>query len=220
MILAIIQARYDSKRLPGKVLMDLGGKTVLQRVVDAVRECKSVDAVTVATTYQGGGGAIGGHCDTIGVSCYMHDQPLMANGRNDVLGRFVACSVLYRDVSHVLRVCGDSPLLDSQAADALIAAAIESKADYVGYQIDGQPAVTLPTGYFAEVATFDALLKAHKLLDANDPRREHVTACLYEEGGGYSCHWLKPPKWYAKEPLKLAAIDTAEDLERVREAIG
>lgn len=221
MILAIIQARYNSTRLPGKVLMDLGGKPLLRHVIDAVSQCKSVQKIVVATG--GGNGAIAAASDTWGVPCWQDwDHP-----EADALGRFLRVAKHYHWATHVLRVCGDSPLFDHQAADALCAAAVESGADYTGYQIDGQPAVLRPTGYFGEVVKVDALERADRLLKCDDPRREHVTACMYEEGlvspdgrrDLFSCHWMKVPKWYAKEPLKLAAVDTAEDLERVREAM-
>jgi spore coat polysaccharide biosynthesis protein SpsF len=213
-ILAIIQAREASSRLPGKVLMDLNGKPVLLHVIDAVRSCKSVNAIVVATG--AGNGAIASSCHDWGVACYQDwDEP-----ESDVLGRFARVVYTFGNVEHVLRVCGDSPLFDSQAADELIAAAVEMKCDYAGYQIGGQPAVIKPTGYFGEVITSDAIKRADKLLAKNDRRREHVTACMYEEGSQFLCHWMKTPTWYAKETLKLAAVDTAEDLKRVKEAVG
>lgn len=221
MILAIIQAREASTRLPGKVLIDLRGKPILRHAVDAAEAVKSITAVTVATGH--GNGGIAAACHTWGVPCYQDwDHP-----EADVLGRFVRVVKHYPWATHVLRVCADSPLFDSQAADALCAASVKLGADYTGYQIDGQPACLKPNGYFGEVVRVDALQRADALLPRDDPRREHVTACMYEEGvvtvdgrhNLFSCHWLKVPKWYAKEPLKLAAVDTMEDLERVREAM-
>lgn len=219
MILAIIQARLDSTRLPGKVLMDLWGKPILKHVIDAARLIKSVDLVMVATCYNGGGPVIAARCEEWEVPCYLHDQPPMSNGRNDVLGRFVAACNRYKSVKYVVRICGDSPLLDSQSADALCVEAVRSKADYCGYRIGDKPAATVPTGYFAEVVSRAALEVAHRNLSCDDARREHVTACMYEPGSGFTCRWLKLPKWYSKEPLRLAAVDTMEDFVRVQEAL-
>lgn len=224
MNLAIIQARMNSTRLPGKVLMDLGGKPLLRHVVDAVRQVKGIDGVIVATGP--GNGAIAAACDTWGVECWQD----WGGKESDVLGRFARVIASMTPAPYyVLRVCGDSPLFDPQSADALLAAAVENPAaEYIGYQIEGGPAVLKPTGYFGEVVLADALYRADKMLARDDPRREHVTTCFYEEGqvttdgrtNLWSCHWLKPPAWYKRETLKLAAVDTAEDLERVRGAMG
>lgn len=228
MILAIIQARLDSKRLPQKALMPMNGKPLLKHVVDRVMAVKSIDSLIVATV-QGGNGLLAAKCDDWGVPCFQYD------GRtDDVLGRFVACSSTFRwqnlitgeldPVEHVLRVCGDNPLFDFQAADQLIAEAVIHKADYTGYQIRGKPAITIPNGYFGEVVTTAALKRANEELPADATEREHVTACMYAADQSrfsrpFTCHWVDAPPWYHKEKLKNAAVDTREDFERVREVV-
>ena len=229
MILAIIQARLNSKRLPQKVLMNMAGKPLLGHVIDRVSEIKSVDALLVATSH-GGNGPLAAKLDDWGVPCYQWDGP-----ENDVLGRFVAAAKSVRKVNeqtgeldpveYVLRVCGDNPLFDPLAADQLIFAAWQSKADYTGYKLKGGvPAITKPNGYFGEVVKMSALKDANEWLPLDSPEREHVTACMYSDNQSrfpkpFTTHWLNVPTWYHKEKLKNAAVDTREDFERVREVV-
>lgn len=224
MILAIIQSRLNSKRLPQKALMNMAGKPLVRHVIDRVLAVKSIDRLIVATSH-GGNGALAAKLDDWGISCYQWPGP-----EDNVLGRFIAAADSIRfcrdgelePVEYVLRVCGDNPLFDSQAADELIFHAVTSKADYTGYRFkDGTPAITRPNGYFGEVVKMAALRRADEWLPENSPEREHVTACMYS-GDQNRFHrpftqcWLDVPQWYHKEKLKNAAVDTRSDFERVR----
>ena len=210
MIYAIIQARLNSHRFPGKVLAELNGTTVLGCVVDRVRQIQAVDHIVVAT-HRNGSEAIAGHCEALGVECFIHD-----GAENDVLGRFVA----YLDAAHaadsdmVVRVCADSPLLDPAMAETLIANAIDTGADYMGYQIDGHAAVLEPTGLVCEVVTAAALRHADRSLTDDEPMREHVTQIMYRKPVHFRCSWLPMPAWYAGQRW---AVDRPEDIERIME---
>jgi spore coat polysaccharide biosynthesis protein SpsF len=210
MIYAIIQARLNSSRFPGKVLAELAGQTVLAHVVNRVRQIRGVDHIVVAT-HRNGGEAIAGHCEALGVECFIHD-----GAESDVLGRFVAylgqCKAADGDL--VVRVCADSPLLDPGLGDELIAAAVKVGADYTGYQIDGHGAVAEPTGMVCEVVKVGALRHAEESLTADDPMREHVTQVMYRCPKEFRCYWLPMPEWYTGEHW---AVDRPEDLERIEE---
>jgi len=213
MIYAIIQARLNSSRFPGKVLADLHGKTVLAHVVDRVRQIRGIDHIVVAT-HRSGGDAIAGHCEALGVECFIHDGP-----ENDVLGRFVAYldAAKAADDDLVVRVCADSPLLDPMLADELIAAAVESGADYTGYQLSAFmpiPAVLEPTGILCEVVTAGALRGADIVLPADHPMREHVTQVMYQDATHFRKRWLPMPAWYAGQRW---TVDRPEDLARIEE---
>lgn len=209
MNLGIIQARLNSTRLPGKALLPLAGKPMLLHVVERVRRIRGLDAVVVATTQDDA--AIAAACDTWGVDCYQWPGPV-----NDVLGRFVATGKRYHDVEYVLRVCGDSPMLDVIAAEELLAHTVERQSDYASYRIGGVASPQLPNGYFAEVVRYDALVRLDRSLAASDPRREHVTLALYD---WTTCrHRTIPdgPAWWATDPMPLAAVDTPDDYQRVK----
>jgi len=209
--------------------MNMAGKPMIRHVIDRVREIRSVDALVVAIP-QAGNGPLAAKLNDWGVSCFPWSGPC-----DDVLGRFVAAAESIRwinpntreldPVEYVVRVCGDSPLIDSQSTDELVVAAVLSKADYTGYRFkDGAPAISRPTGYFTEVVKMSALKRANDELPRNAKEREHVTACMYAEDQSrfrppFSVRWLDVPTWYAKEKLKNAAVDTREDFERVKAVV-
>jgi spore coat polysaccharide biosynthesis protein SpsF len=218
--LALIQARMNSRRLPGKVLMDLYGKPVLKHVIDRVRQAKRVDEIIVCVPMVDWGchTPLFGYCQEWTVRCFGHCS------ENNVLGRFAFCAQHVRGL--VVRVCGDSPLVVPAAIDRLVEVAGATGADYVAYELNGQPAIAEPTGYFAEVVKASALHRLNRDLDPDDPRREHVTPGMYHQQldsrqwavGSFDCRWLPVPDWYWNDDCpKHTAIDTADDLVRVAE---
>src|SRR5258708_5434883 len=104
MIVAIIQARMSSTRLPKKVLLPLGDTTVLGWVVRRVREAKNISDVIVATSDQPDDDAIAKHCDELGVKVFRGDL-------KDVLDRYYQAAKQHRAQS-ICRVTGDCPLID------------------------------------------------------------------------------------------------------------
>jgi spore coat polysaccharide biosynthesis protein SpsF len=213
MITAIIQARMNSRRLPGKMLMELGGKCILQRVIEQAMACQVADVI-VATTNLAADYSIVQMCEAWRVNVFAWDGP-----EEDVLGRMIWAAHAAGSPSHILRVCGDSPLLDVAAANALIEYAEETHTDYVGYKIGKRPAITIPNGYFGEVVSLAALESADREMADDNEDRQHVTAFLYKNPDEFGCAWLPVPAWYRAAKLKNAAIDTADDLERVREEL-
>jgi spore coat polysaccharide biosynthesis protein SpsF (cytidylyltransferase family) len=199
------------------MLADLCGKPVLAHVVERVQSV--CEDVVVAVPH--------------GEARYFHKHewpeewaertPMMweAPGEietEDVLGRFVACiDDVMPTATYVIRVCGDNPLLDTGCLRTLVAACEEQGPDYVAYRFrDGCPAITRPTGYFAEAVWVTALRAINRQYEQNHRWREHVTAGLYEEEG-HTVDWIPVPLWYYERMTpKFTAIDTPEDLERVR----
>jgi spore coat polysaccharide biosynthesis protein SpsF len=163
--LGIIQARIGSTRLPGKVLRQLGGRTVLGRVVHAVRSSGVVDDLVVATTTEAVDDAVEAECAAIGVTCYRGSV-------DDVLGRFLDV-VETHESDTVLRFTADSPLLDPQliamAARVFAAAGV----DYLSTSL----AHTLPRGLDVEVVRTPVLKAIDGL--ATDHHRIHVTSYIY-----------------------------------------
>lgn len=216
--LAIIQARMTSTRFPGKVLADLCGKPVLQHVFERVLCARRVDkgVIAIPGLYSQIASAIESCEYRIGV----HGGP-----ESDVLRRFAEVAQ-EEDAEIIVRVCGDNPLIRPECIDALIEAIQEDPSDYAGYRMrDRTPAILTPTGYFAEVFTRDALLRAHRQVrpfgeDPNeDIHREHVTSVMYSWSYGYNLKWLELPEWYTEDTPNVS-IDTPEDLERVAEIIS
>ena len=163
--LGIIQARMDSSRLPRKVLLKLGGRSVLERVVRAAQASGVLDDLVVATTTEAADDAIVAECAAIGVAC--HRGPV-----DDVLARFLG--VLDQHESDiVLRFTADNPLIDP----AIIARAhrvfVAAGADYLSTSL----AHTLPRGLDVEMVRTPVLRQIDKL--ATEHHRVHVTSYIY-----------------------------------------
>lgn len=162
MILALLQARLSSRRLPGKALLDLCGKPLLEWQIARVRRAKTIDQLVVVTSKDQSDDALVEFCAKIGVDCYR-------GSLEDVLARFAGAAEKHRP-EWVVRLTGDCPLTDPAVIDQVVKAAISSKADYVSNTL---PA-TFPDGLDVEVIRYSALLAAHK--EAKLPsEREHVT---------------------------------------------
>ena len=164
--LGIVQARMGSTRLPGKVLRQLAGRTVLERVVRAARDSEVLDELVVATTDEPTDDPVVAECERIGVP--VHRGPV-----DDVLTRFLGVLDTH-DSDTVLRFTADCPLLDPELI--ALAAKVFAAAPYVDY-LSTSIARTLPRGLDVEVVRTDVLRGIDKL--ATDHHRTHVTSYIY-----------------------------------------
>ena len=154
-----------SSRLPGKVLMDLEGKTVLERVIERVKISNFVDNVVVATTVSEQDDKIEILCKKIGVKIFRGSQ-------DDVLDRYYQTAKFFGadDADNIVRITSDCPLMDYRIIDLVIKVHLENKVQYTSNTFDE----TYPDGEDVEIFTFSALEKAWK--EANlTSEREHVT---------------------------------------------
>lgn len=199
MILALIQARMDSTRLPGKVLCDIVGKPMLERVVERVRRAASIDRVVVATTNRPSDNAVHLFCREAGIDCFRGDEA-------DVLDRFYQAAREFKaDV--IVRLTGDCPLLDPQVIDSIVTAFRKQKVDYASNVLRQ----TFPDGLDTEVFTFAALETAWR--EAKKPaEREHVTPYL-RLSGKFRTHNVESPH---PAPQLRWTVDEPADLEFVR----
>lgn len=171
-IVAIIQARMGSSRLPGKVMLDLCGKTVLQHVIERVRTCALIDSTVVATTEHARDDIIVSLSRQLGAGVFRGSE-------DDVLGRyFLAACQARADI--VVRVTSDCPLIDPDLLTAMIGRFVKERNGgvLIDYMSNGMKR-TFPRGLDAEVFTFDAL-KTMALKASKKYEREHVTPYLYQ----------------------------------------
>lgn len=112
---AIIQARMNSSRLPGKVLMDLCGRPVLAHIINRVQAADSIDKIIVATSTNPENNAIEKLSMQLDVSCFRGSE-------DDVLARFKGAIKEYgiQDDDNVVRICCDCPLVDPSIIDAML----------------------------------------------------------------------------------------------------
>lgn len=147
----VIQARLGSTRLPGKVLMNLGGHSVLEWCVRAARHAVGIDQIIVATTNLAADDPIAEACKyQIGVTC-------VRGSEGDVLDRFKLAATI-GNADTILRITGDEPFIDPACISAVIRLQAQTGAHYVS---NIQPR-TYPDGCDVECFTIDALNAAHK----------------------------------------------------------
>jgi len=162
MILAVLQARLGSSRLPGKVLMPILGEPMLFRQIERIRRCTLLDGIVVATSTSASD-------DPLVEACRQRGVAVARGSENDVLSRFTDVARPY-DPTAVVRLTGDCPLADPEVIDAVIALFKNGGVDYAS---NVEPA-TFPDGLDVEVIGWTALERAER--EAVLPsHREHVT---------------------------------------------
>ena len=167
-ILAIIQARASSTRLPGKVLKTILGKTLIELQVERVLKSKYIDKLILATSTSPEDEAIEKICNQISIECFR-------GSLDNVLDRFYQAAVQYKP-EHVVRLTGDCPLSDPLVIDDLIKFYLEAKCDYAANCVKPH----YPDGLDAEIFTFKSLKRAHS--HAVLPSHlEHVTPYIRQE---------------------------------------
>ncbi|MDD5137068.1 MAG: glycosyltransferase family protein [Candidatus Omnitrophica bacterium] len=161
-IVAIIQARIGSTRLPGKVLLGLEGRTVLEHVVNRVGESALVDDVVVATTASKKDLKIAGLCAKKKILVFRGSE-------DDVLDRFYQAAKSYC-ADHVVRITADCPIIDHKVIDEVLRLHLRKKSDYTSNVLKE----TFPDGEDVEVFKFKTLKKAWEAARLPS-EREHVT---------------------------------------------
>lgn len=200
-VLAIVQARMASTRLPGKVMMDLHGQPMLSRVVRRARRARRVDELIVATSTSD-------RDDPIEDLCSWEGWPYFRGSEDDVLDRYYRATNAH-DGDPVVRVTADCPLIDPDLIDDLVGTFSQGGWDYVSNTLEPR---TFPRGLDAEVFSFEALARAWEE-DENPAWREHVTPYLYRHPEIFRL------KGFAHESDHSGmrwTVDTAEDLELAR----
>ncbi len=219
--IAIIQARMGATRLPGKVLLDIGGQPMLVRVVERARRAGKLDAAIVATTSKDQDNPVDELCRERGYFCFRGSQ-------TDVLDRYYQAAKASR-AEVIVRITADCPAIDPQLIDLTVEAFQESGADFAANRLPPPWSRTYPIGLDVEVVTFGALERAWQ--EARQPfQREHVLPYIYE---GIPVDALRGSKnALAASPRGFRVllvnhdpdygtlrwtVDTPEDLELVRQ---
>jgi spore coat polysaccharide biosynthesis protein SpsF (cytidylyltransferase family) len=161
-VAAFIQARTGSTRLPGKVLLPLEGKTVLERVIERVRHASKVTEAVVVTTLSPQDLPIVRLCAEAGVRVFCGSE-------DDVLDRFYQAARLVKP-DHVVRITSDCPLMDPSVIDLVVERHLAAGA---AYTTNTSPE-TYPDGEDVEVFTAGALDRAWREARLQS-EREHVT---------------------------------------------
>ncbi|PZM67284.1 cytidylyltransferase domain-containing protein [Paenibacillus dendritiformis] len=165
-VVAIVQARMGSSRLPGKVLKPLIDHSVLGHVILRLKAVNSINEIIIATTQNP-------EDDSIISECNKYNVPVYRGSTENVLSRYYEAAQKF-NADIVVRVTSDCPLVDPGITGNIIKYFFELDADYVSNKL----IETFPRGLDTEVFTMSSLEKAYEGA-YNDIHREHVTPYLY-----------------------------------------
>lgn len=207
-VVAAVQARMGSTRLPGKVMLPLDGEHVLTHDVRRLQTARAVDAVVVATSTEQADDILARHAHQTGAS-------VSRGSETDVLGRMHAAAEEH-DADIVIRATGDDPLVSPALADELVAR-VEAGADYAANTIDR----TFPQGLILEAFSMESFDRVER--ESTEPhQREHVTQYYLEHPEAFDRENVTWDEVYDWEPalgrgeIRLA-LDEPDDYELLRE---
>lgn len=201
-VLAILQARVSSSRLPGKVLMPIVGRPMLRHELDRVRRAQTLDALVVATSAEPSDDPIAQLCTDAGVDCFR-------GSLDDVLDRFYQAALAHR-ARVIVRLTGDCPLVDPVLIDRVVEFFRDGGFDLAA------TADTFPDGLDVEAMRYDVLEQAWTAATkASD--REHVTLFVRRQPGRFrigrfvSGADLSHMRWSVDEPQDLEFVRRVYD---------
>lgn len=196
-VLSIIQARMGSSRLPGKVLMKIEGKPVLEHMIDFLKFSKRTDKIIIATSTLN-------EDDKIEKLSVEKDVDCCRGSHTDVLARYYNCAKKFHG-DLIVRITGDCPLLDPRVVDAAIDLCKKSRCDYVSNMIHQ----TYPLGYLVEVMKFSVLENLYET-QHDTLSREHVTYHIRQHPELYKIAEILLPKILDRHEWRLT-LDYKED---------
>lgn len=197
-IVAIVQARMGSTRLPNKVMKLIGGVPMIELLLARLAKSKQIDEIVLATSTDERNTPLVDHVKKLGYTC-------VRGSESDVLDRYlVAARQAQADV--VVRITGDCPLIDPSVVDEVI---VKFKAEGVDYLSNIEPA-SYPDGLDTEVFTLQALERAG--FESQNPfDHEHVTPYLRKPGLYRTGSWqhsedLSGLRWTVDEPADFEVV--------------
>ena len=206
-IAASIQARMNSSRLPGKVLKKAHGKPLILWQIERLRQSKKINDIIVATTTNSSDDVIADFCLKNGISVYRGSE-------SDVLGRIAGLIKKFNIDIHV-EFFGDYPLIDTIIIDEYIDYFLKKDSlDFLANSIK----TTYPPGAEVIIYRGQTLLKAERLVEKNDPLREHVSIHIYKKPKLFKCENITAPDDLFYPDLYLE-VDTEQDFEVINSII-
>ena len=165
MIVAMIQARMGSSRLPGKIMMLLNDKPVLSHITDRLKKSNCTDETIIITS-------VNGENDVVREFAYKENIECFSGSENDVLRRYVDAAEKFNlnDDDHIIRITADCPLINPSVIDDLVKLHLQNESDYSSNTLIR----SYPDGLDCEIVKVKILREINDLpLDSSE--REHVT---------------------------------------------
>lgn len=191
-------------RLPGKVMMDIAEKPMLEHIVERLRECQRLDEVIIATSDLPEDEILLKFAEAKGYR-------IATGSAYDVLSRYLK---LARELptDYIVRICADCPLIDPPVVDEIIKTHLDSKnADYTSNIVKR----TFPIGLDAEIFSTPVLEKEERLAKEGY-YREHVTNFMLEHPQIFVLQNVEA-KGILRRPALRLTVDTIEDMHLIQE---
>lgn len=210
-IVASIEARMNSSRLPGKVLMEIDSKPVLQILIERLSGSKYVNEIIVASTTNPSDDNIEELCNNLDIKIYRGSE-------DDVLGRVVSAVESVRG-ELIVEITGDCPLMDPEVADAVIEQYVKSYPEYdyvtnIGYVESSVREI--PLGMDVRVFSFEDLKHISEITDDREDR-EHVSLYFFRTGKDkYKLYNVSIPGKWKRDYMPRLCLDTVEDFEVIK----
>ena len=169
-VVVIIQARMSSTRLPGKALKLAHGRTMLDRMLERVKNAQTLSEVVVATTTDPSDNAIVR-------ACSKSDTAVFRGSLHDVLDRYYQAALAHH-ADIIVRLTADCPLMEPTLIDDVVHALVRSQADFACNRLPPPYSRSYPIGVDVEACTFSALQQAWQFA-VEKHEREHVLPYLY-----------------------------------------
>ncbi|MDD2635563.1 MAG: glycosyl transferase family 2 [Bacteroidales bacterium] len=203
----VVQARYNSTRLPGKVLRSFyKDKTMLETLVDRFIDNLKLPIV-IATSIEK-------EDDKIVELCKKNKYVVYRGSENDVLERFIDAAEKF-DFTHVIRVCSDNPfILPSEIKRLADEARKNPDKDYISFKIDETPSILTHYGLWAELIKVKSLKLAANSCDKL--YREHVTNYFYSNPDMFNLLWLQTDKQLSKIKTLRLTVDDEVDFKNAQ----
>lgn len=194
----IIQARMGSTRLPGKILKVIHDRTLLEHIIDRLKELKEEAVIVIATSTFPGDDAVEQFCQEKGIECFRGSE-------SNVLSRYYECAKKY-GFSDIVRLTADNPFVDVEEVDRLIAYHKECGNEFT------ESFSQLPIGVGAEIFSF-AALKEDMEKSSMPHHFEHVDEYILENMEKFKTGTLQVPEEKHFPDVRLT-VDTKEDYEK------
>lgn len=201
-VVAIVSARMASARYPGKALVPLAGRPLLEVLLERVASCPVLDTIALATSGREENAPLAALAQKMGIPVFRGDE-------DDVLRRLIECA-RHLGADHVVRVTGDNPLTDLETIERLVERHLEKGAEYTYV-----PGDALLMGILSEVISRGALERSW---ERGEPRHRSELSTLYikENPGEFRIQTVDlPPGLY--RPQYRLTVDEADDVRLMQE---
>jgi spore coat polysaccharide biosynthesis protein SpsF len=197
-----IQARMTSTRLPGKVLMSVVGKPVLELMVERLKNVSSINNIIIATTTNIDDNPVEELANNLGIACYRGSE-------ENVLSRVLEAAQKFK-TDIIVQTTGDCPLIDSDIVENVIQTYLTNKSDYTSNILERTFPIGMDVQVFSRMVLEDVAERT-----TNPEDLEHVSSYIYKNPDLYSLYNITAPQSQLDPRLRLT-LDTIEDFNLIQ----